>query len=117
MTSTSLSPHSAGGAPPPDEFLPANSLCRELRRLTGRPCPTTARGLIRLAADDRLPLVQHGHARWWGCWRSRLPELAEALGMLASEPPPLATADSHQRGDAPEPLPRPSSSNRRSAEK
>ena len=86
MTSTNLSPHSLGGATPPDEFVPANNICRELRLLTGKPCPVSARGLIKMAADDKLPLEQHGDARWWGCWRRRLPEVAQVLGMLPAEP-------------------------------
>jgi hypothetical protein len=60
------------------ESIVSTQIARELVALTGQPGPGI-RKLIEMAANSQLPMEKSG--RFWVCRRSRLPALAQALGL------------------------------------
>jgi len=63
-----------------EPFIPAPGISSELRAMTGDSGPGH-RALVAMANDAKIspPLERRG--RFWGCRESRLPELAELLGL------------------------------------
>jgi hypothetical protein len=83
-----------------DEFILGTDIPRALRMLTGKSCPFSARTIIRMGADDLIPLERSGRARWWEVRRRNLPDIADALGML--DPEPRSVEDDDRPADTPE---------------
>jgi hypothetical protein len=76
----------ANPATEPDTWIPITELSPALRDLTGNPGPGYRR-LSTLAADGKItPPMEKQGGRFWGCYRSKLTELAKALGEAASRP-------------------------------
>jgi hypothetical protein len=71
--------------PWPEELIPAVGIAGELVTLTGSPGPGV-RKMLERASNAELPLEKRG--RFWFCRRSRLPELAHALGLRIKAPAP-----------------------------
>jgi hypothetical protein len=75
----------ANPATEPDTWIPITELSPALRDLTGNPGPGYRR-LSTLAADGKIaPPMEKQGGRFWGCYRSKLTELAKALGLPAPQ--------------------------------
>ena len=74
---------------PDDELIPAALHAREFQKLTGNPGPGLRKEL-QLAADGLLPL-EHRRGRWF-VRRSKLPQLATALGLTVEPSDDLQAA-------------------------
>lgn len=72
-----------------DPFVYSTAICVKLRAITGSPGPGY-RKLITMAADGTISPPMEKQGRWWGCYSSRLPELAAALGLTKAPPTPRA---------------------------
>jgi hypothetical protein len=65
----------------PETWIPITEVSVALKELTGTTGPGYRR-LSVLACDGKIsPPMEKRDGRWWGCFRSKLPELAEALGL------------------------------------
>lgn len=73
---------------PADNFIPSALISSELLALTGDAGPGR-RKLIELAASAKVPMIKAG--REWGCYRSRLPDLAATLGLIPKVEPKAPT--------------------------
>lgn len=69
---------------PVDNFISSAFISSELLALTGDAGPGR-RKLIELAASAKVPMSKIG--REWGCYRSRLPDLAATLGLTVKVEP------------------------------
>lgn len=75
----------ANPASGPDTWVPITEVSTALRDMTGNPGPGYRR-LSVLAADGKIaPPMEKQGGRFWGCYRSKLPALAKALGLPAPQ--------------------------------
>jgi hypothetical protein len=64
-------------------WIPITEVSAALKDLTGATGPGYRRLSI-LACDGKIsPPMEKRDGRWWGCFRSKLPELADILGLTA----------------------------------
>ena len=88
----------------PDVFIPSTEIAGQLLALTGETGPGV-RKLLELAANAKIPMERSG--RFWGCYRSRLPEMARALGIQpkVTAPGPCRAVAGRPSRRAPDSLP------------
>ena len=82
-----------------DRWLPVAYLSARIKATTSHPGPGH-RGLVALANNATISPPMERRGDYWGCWESRIPELADRLGLLPRPPEPTERRDTRQRNVA-----------------